>query len=714
MVHRALWCLTGILALIAAGEGEACAQKKAPPSQENRTSTIRSAPVRFEVSSINFEGNRILTTTELSNQMLTRETPGWLGKFLFNSISERMGRKNEYLDHVTFSSDLDRLKKYCVNHGFHDAEIDTQLRYDTNRLSVDIQVLISEGRRAIVDAIEYRGLVYEPQSIQEDVFGSPRIQKGDPFVLPVLEEEVNRVLTILRNSRYPNSQYLRDSSGAMRYASTGNYHVVLSFRMGKQYRFGPVTVVQEIDSLRSPEPRTDITDEIIVDHLDYAPGEFYGAHKIANSQVDLNRLGILDLRSIKQNVPDPQDTSTTVPTTVTYLPRDRNELAPEIIVSDDNAAFNLGLGLGYTRRNFFGGARTASTRLRFRTQTLGAVGSSFDKNSDAVSTVDLTYEVQQPTVLTNRIRGTWSFGGIIDKQKPYLQYILRNKFGFNGRFADFTTGYLDWTLEFVDLKLNSYFQSAASDPAQQLQLLRIQERQFNSILGFTIQRDRSNDVFSPSDGFIHSLTLEEAGILPVLLRNTFPNIPYTQFYRVLGTARWYFDLTDHRFTVLALKVKGGIEGKYGESASDTSRSIPQTHRFFGGGSSSVRGWASRELIAGGNPQLGGNLTLEGSVELRVNVLQSMRDGLLDKLWLVQFVDVGNVWGDATEFDLRSIAIATGIGLRYDTFFGPFRIDWGFRVYNPGEVAGRQWITQRKFFGQTLKEGIFHFGIGHAF
>jgi outer membrane protein insertion porin family len=712
---RALWCLTGILALIAAGEGQAYAQRKAPPAQENRSSAVRSAPVRFEVSSITFEGNRVLTTTELSNQMLTRETPGWLGKFLYNSISERMGRKNEYLDHVTFSSDLDRLRKYYVNHGFHEAEIDTQIRYDTTRFNADIRLLITEGRRAIIDTIEYHGLVYEPISIQEDLVGSPRIQKGDPFVLPVLEEEVNRVLTILRNSRYPNARYLRDSSGAMRYASTGNYRVVLSFRMGKQYRFGPVTVVQEIDSLRSPEPRADITDEIIVDHLDYAPGEFYGAHKIANSQVDLNRLGILELRSIKQNVPDPQDTSTTVPTTVTYLPRDRNELAPEVIVSDDNAAFNLGLGLGYTRRNFFGGARTASTRLRFRTQTIGAVGSSFDKNSDAVSTVDLTYEVQQPTVLTNKIRGTWSFGGIIDKQKPYLQYILRNKFGFTGRMAEFTTGYLDWTLEFVDLKLNSYFQSAASDPAQQLQLLRIQERQFNSILGFTIQRDKSNDLFSPSDGFIHSLTLEEAGILPVLLRNTFPNIPYTQFYRVMGTTRWYFDLSDHRFSILALKLKGGIEGKYGESTGDTSRSIPQTHRFFGGGSSSVRGWASRELIAGNeDPQLGGNLSLEGSVELRVNVLQSMRDGLLDKLWLVSFVDVGNIWADATEFNLKSVAIATGIGLRYDTFFGPFRIDWGFRVYNPGEVAGRQWITQRKFFGQTLKEGIFHFGIGHAF
>jgi outer membrane protein insertion porin family len=712
---RALPSLKGLLLLLVlVGSLQAPAQKKAPVLQESRTGTNRPSPVRYEVASIIFEGNQIITSTELSAQMLTRETPGWLGKFLFNSISERLGRKNEYYDPITFSSDLDRLKRYYVNHGFNEAAIDTQMQYDADRGIVDLRLTIAEGRRSLIDTIDYRGLVYDPYAIYEEIYGSPKIQKGDPFNLTLLEEEVNRVLVILRNMHYPNSRYLRDSSSAVRYASSGNYRVVLSFRSGKQYRFGDIAVVQEIDSLRSPEPRTDITDDIILDHMDYAPGDLYGADKIANSQVNLNRLGILELRSIKENVPSPQDTSTRVPTTVTYLPRDKNELAPEVIVSDDYGAFNLGLGLGYTQRNFFGGARIASTRIRFQTQTLGAVGRSFDKNSDAVSTVDLTYEIQQPTVLTNRIRGTWSFSGIIDKQKPYLQYILRNKFGFTGRFAEFTTGYLDWTLEFVDLRLNSSFQVYKNDPELQLQILRIQQQQFNSILGFTIQRDKSNDLFSPSAGFVHSLTIQEAGLLPLLLRRTFPSIPFTQFYRLSAIGRWYYDLSDHRFSILALKAKGGIEGKYGESHGDTNRTIPQTHRFYGGGSSSVRGWASRELIASGDPQLGGNLAFEGSVELRVNLLQSLRDGVLDKLWFVQFVDVGNVWVEASDLSFRTMGVAAGLGLRYDTFFGPFRIDWGFRVYNPSESPGKRWITQRRLFGQTFKQGVFHFGIGHAF
>ncbi len=84
------------------------------------------------------------------------------------------------------------------------------------------------------------------------------------------------------------------------------------------------------------------------------------------------------------------------------------------------------------------------------------------------------------------------------------------------------------------------------------------------------------------------------------------------------------------------------------------------------------------------------------------------------MWIVQFFDFGNLWPKVGDFRVRDIALAAGIGFRYDTFFGPFRIDWGFRIYDPAEPAGRYWITQKRLLGQTFKEGVFHFGIGHAF
>ena len=316
------------------------------------------------------------------------------------------------------------------------------------------------------------------------------------------------------------------------------------------------------------------------------------------------------------------------------------------------------------------------------------------------------------------VEGSWSFSYILDKEIPYLQKIFQNKFGFTNRFTESTSGFLDWTLETVASAKNDSFYVGSSNLLVQQQIRLLQLQQFNSILAFTIQRDVTNDLFSPSEGTITSAELDEAGLFPLLLQGVFPNLPISQFYRVILTGRWYTEAAAHRYSILAFKLKGGFEDKYGGARSDTSIVIPQTHRFYAGGGNSIRGWNSRDLIAGGSSpyagQLGGNLDLEGSVELRTNILQSLRDGIFDKIWLVQFIDAGNVWTQMSDFRPNTVAIAAGIGIRYDTFFGPFRIDWGFRIYNPSEPPGQQWITQRQLFGQTFKEAIFHFGIGNAF
>jgi outer membrane protein insertion porin family len=674
---------------------------------------------RSEITSIRFEGNETLPTSELRQVLVTRETPGFFNKFLYNSISEKLGRKNEYYNTVIFSGDLERLRKYYKNRGFLEVQIDSQLAFSRDESSVDITVNVREGYRSVVDSLTYRGIVDAPATIWQDVRSGPKIARGDPYNSMLLEDEVKRVLRIFYNTGYPNAIFVRDSSAATHYASTRNFSVVLTFSAGKRFVFGPITIVQLTDSVRGTAKREDITDDIILRHLDYKSGDVYSLENRINSEKNLNRLGVFDLQRIDVAIPPNADTSIYVPSHIAIRPRDKHELAPELIISNENSAFNLGAGLAYSNRNFLGGARIFSTSLRFRTQTLREFPNYFVTSSDAIANLDLTFEVLQPYIFTNKIKGTWAFSFIIEKQLPYRLNIARNKLGITDRFAEYTTGFLDWTLEAVDQKLNPNFHGDPNDPdiAEQLRLLSAYPKQLNSILAYTMQRDRSNDVFSPSDGFVHSVTVEEAGILPMVAKHLFKRLPFTQFYMVSALGRWYTDLTTHRFSILAFKAKVALEGKWGESRSDTSRLIPQTYRFYAGGSGSLRGWNSRELIAHGDAstaQLGGNLLIEGSVELRTALLQSLHDGLFDKFWIVQFLDVGDLWQEARDFRYQEIAINAGLGLRYDTFFGPFRIDWGFRIYNPMEPVGQRWITQRKLFAQTFKEGVFHFGIGHAF
>lgn len=667
----------------------------------------------FEISSVKLEGNHTLTTKELEALMVTNETPGFFNKAL-HSISDKLGKANEYLNTVTLGGDVEQLHRYYVNRGFSEVRIDTSLRFSPADSTVDILIRIDEGYQSTIDTLTYRGLQETSPPVRAEIAQNPRISQGDHFSSALLEQEIARVLRILNNQGYPNARYVRDSSHAWRYASTRNYAVVLTFDPRHLYWFGDIHIRQEVDTLREVLPRTDITDDIILKQLDYKPGDLYNLDEKITSEQNLNRLGLFDLRKLDTPVPPEGDTSRFIPSFITIRPRDRHEVSPELLVSDENGAFNLGTGISYTHRNFFGGARTFSTHLRFRTQTLNAFPNFFGRNTDAVSNLDLTFEMLQPYILTNKVRGTWSFSFIVDKEKPYLQNIFKNQFSLNDRLAEFTTGVLDWSLESISLHWNGNFRVDSTNAETLRQLRLIQPTQFNSILSFTISRDMSNDRFSPSEGFIHSATFEEAGVLPLLLKGAIPDLPFTQFYRVDLLGRWYFDLAGHRYSIFALKLRGGIEEKYGETRSDPTRGIPQTHRFFAGGSNSVRGWNSRDLIATGNPQFGGNLIFEGSMEHRWNTLQSLHDDFLDKIWLISFLDWGNLWSEVKDFQVRDIAIAAGLGLRYDTFFGPFRIDWGIRVYNPGEKPSQRWITQRKLLGQTFSEGIFHFGIGHAF
>ncbi|HCV41947.1 MAG TPA: hypothetical protein DGH68_00565 [Bacteroidetes bacterium] len=666
----------------------------------------------FEVTSVTVNGNDHFSSGELLAQLVTRETPGFFNRFLYYSISDRLGRKREFFSFATFMEDIQRLHRYYGDRGFHEVQIDTSLEFSVEDNSVDIHFAINEGYRSIIDTLIFKGIVDVPEFVYEDMQSSPKLSSKDPFDRAMLDEEVLRVRKILWDAGYPNARFLRDSSSATHYASTRNYVVTIAFDIGRRYQWGDVSIKNELELARD-----DITPGIILRQLDYKVGDFYSSATRLSSEQNLNRVGIFDQVRIEAVASSNPDSCCYVMSNITVRPKDKHELAPELLISDENNAFNLGAGIGYSNRNFLGGARTFSTRLRFRTQTIDEFPDYFGIGTNAVSNIDLSFEMLQPYIFTNKIRGSWTFSLIRDKQIPYRQDIVRNKFGFTDRFADFTTGILEWSLERISLDRNPNYPDSSSDPETQAQIDKLRELekqvQFNSIISFTITRDKTNDLFRPSQGFIHTLTIQESGLLPLLLgRAQTTRLPFTQYYGITLLGRWYFDLTDHRFSIFAMKLKAGYQDKYGESRADDSRAI--TYRYYAGGGGSVRGWKSRDLSATGDPLFGGNVACEGSFEIRTNILQSFRDDFLDKIWIVNFVDFGNVWGKLHDLSITDVAIAAGIGFRYDTFFGPFRLDYGFRVYNPAEPKGQQWIVDRQFFGQTLKEGIIQFGIGHAF
>jgi outer membrane protein assembly factor BamA len=146
--------------------------------------------------------------------------------------------------------------------------------------------------------------------------------------------------------------------------------------------------------------------------------------------------------------------------------------------------------------------------------------------------------------------------------------------------------------------------------------------------------------------------------------------------------------------------------------------VPFNRRYYAGGSQSVRGWSGRTLSAGGEAQgpFGGNAIVETSAEFRWQLFPGAKNIYSFEpalVWLVGFIDAGNLWGEPSKIRVDEAAIAMGIGFRYNMFFGPIRIDYGVRAYDPGATE-RQWFYQRAFRAEVLAKGHIFFGIGHAF
>ncbi|MFI5250946.1 MAG: outer membrane protein assembly factor [Bacteroidota bacterium] len=669
----------------------------------------------LEVVKIRFLGNVSFSDDILQNIIESKESPNSFSKFLYHISANKLGSKPEYYDDAVFHSDALRLESFYRDEGYYSVIISPESRIDTAKNQTTLLFLITENARSLVDSVEYKGINDLEQGLKDDIYRDPVIKKFRPYQKALADEEIKRVLGILHNYGYPSARLDAQNSGAYHYLSSNNFFLQFTFMHGRWRQFGDVNI--KIDP-----PRPDIEDYMITRHLDFIKGDTYSEQRRVASQRNLNRLDLFEGVRISQ--PAISDTGPTeIPLQILARPRDRHELSPELSVSDENNAFNLGLGVGYTNRNFLGDGRTGNIDAKIRAQSLTSwnyhqvfFGNGL-KDTSVVGALELQFQILQPYLFSKNMTGSWTTSLLAEKQQPYILSIVRNRIGVSNRFAELTYGLFDWTLERVSPE---FLSSDTIGTAAELASRREEDQpQFNSILTATLQRDKTNDIFSPSSGFFNSITIEESGILPELLPTLRKNLPFTQYYKVVLFGRWYKALSADTGRIFALKLKSGYQSKYGESrAADIN--IPLNRRFFGGGSGSLRGWRARELGAMQDQslvQFGGNFMFEGSAEMRINHFKGMgKWGFIrwDNIWGVYFFDWGNVWSDAGDFRVSQIAMAAGLGFRYDTFFGPFRIDYGFKVYDPAAEEGRKTIFQNRFFADTFNHGVIQFGIGHAF
>ncbi|MCX7761831.1 MAG: BamA/TamA family outer membrane protein [Candidatus Kryptonium sp.] len=641
----------------------------------------------FELKKISFQGNKTLTQRELYSVIVSRQSPSKFWQILYK-INERLGDKPQYLERIRLINDIINLRNYYLDNGFFDVKIDTLIDYNHEDKTASLTFLIQEGQPYLIDKIEFTGFDEVPESLKAILFDFSILKLGKRYRRTDVEAEIQRILNLLYDNGYPKAYV--DRAKVRVFVDSVRKVVSVFVPFNPDGRF----IIRDIKIFFEEPGRMKISEELITRELEFKSGELYNQSLILRSESNLAQIGLFEIVRIGVGQMEEKDTINFADINVSVVTRNKQDISPSIYFSDERNAFNVGVSLDYQNRNFLGGGRNFSASLRFQIQSLNLKNLPTLTDTISAGLIETNLKLNQPYLLGRRIPSEFSLSLMIDKQKNYTLNIARNRVRFIYKPSDEYSGFFDWDIEGIDIR----FQKAV-DPL----LEKLYQRQLNSILTLTFQIDRTDDLIYPRSGYAHLISVEEGGIVPYFLGMMgIKVLPFSQYYKFGWLYRRFFSLNN---SVFAFKFKLGIANEFfiKSERKFELQPIPINRRFFAGGSASVRGWRVRELGTVPEPSLGGNVLIEGNFENRIIFWKNFGT--------VFFVDLGNLWDDLKYVKLNQFAVAAGFGFRYLTFFGGFRLDFGFKIYDPGSYTK---LIFNKTAKQILKEMVFHIGVGQTF
>ncbi|MBI4844212.1 MAG: outer membrane protein assembly factor BamA [Nitrospirae bacterium] len=141
-------------------------------------------------------------------------------------------------------------------------------------------------------------------------------------------------------------------------------------------------------------------------------------------------------------------------------------------------------------------------------------------------------------------------------------------------------------------------------------------------------------------------------------------------------------------TVLSLR------GRFGYASGFNGEELPLYERFYVGGINSVRGLSFGEA-GPRNPngeRIGGNKELIFNAELIFPIAKEA------KLKGVLFFDAGSAFENTENISVGKLRPTTGAGLRWNSPFGPIRLEWGFNLdQKPDETSSKIEFTMGGVF-----------------
>lgn len=657
----------------------------------------------------------------------------------FNRFIRRIGEAPVVYDSNETIATLEDLNVALKNHGFYHARV----KADTivKKRCVSLKYQIYPGLRTYVGNIHYE---FDDSTIKQTVLktiSSSKLYRGMPLDVSLLNEERSRIVNLLRNQGYYNlhKEYVsfRADTAANDYGVDLTLRIkqpseIDSLRAYRKYKLRHVNVYEDVSHGEHVDTtqyhglnilynkRLKMFRRVYNNHTYIRPDSIFRANDLRNTYSNINSLPSVGYTAVRFR--EAQTDSALLDCDINVNLNMPNSISAEIEGTNTSGNLGAALVLTYANRNIFRGAESLSLKLRGAYEAITGLEEYNNQNYLEYSAeVGLRFPSMLLPWFSERKKQ-----GLKASSELSMMYDSQNRPEFHRRVLTGAWTYRwsptaapQWKHRFDLISLNYVFMPWISDSFRREYLegddphyaiLRYSyENLFIMKMGysFTYNSLKSTSAMGlyQTNGYQIRFNVETAGNLLYGISKLFGtqrtsngqyslmNIAYSQY------AKFDFDyaksfVIDDRNS-LALHSAFGIALPYGNSSI-----LPYEKRYFAGGANSVRGWGVRELGPGSYKGHDGKIDfINQTGNLKLDLSVEYRTHLFWKFHAAAFVDAGNIWNTRNYADqpggqfrfnrfYKQIAVAYGLGLRFNLDYFILRLDGGMKAINPTIESGK--------------------------
>lgn len=619
------------------------------------------------------------------------------------------------------------------------------------RAAVDYKLDFKKKKKVIVVYNLHPGPLYHIASVNYDIQDDgvadflkindngnfkPGLHAGMPFLTNELDNERKAITKYLNNNGY--FKFHKDFITYSADSVSGSTDVGLTLHLHKfnaggknpeephtRYKINDVTYYSNDESNNIPLRQSVLEENTLIE-----PGAYFNSDALQKTYNRFSRLQIVKYTNIRFNeLPDSDKLNCDIGISTNKI----NSIIFQPEGTNTAGDFGAAASLTYENKNLFRGAETFSIKLRgafeaitglegyqnqdyeeysletklvFPRLVVPFLSRNFKKQSAAITELAASYNMQNRPEFHRRL---FSAG---------LRYrwddAVHNR-KYNVDLIDLNYIYMPWISK-------TFKEEYLDDVDSRNSILRYNyEDLFIMKLGFGMSFNNGDEAYK--------FNIETAGnLLNGISRLIGSNVNSDNQYTLFNIAFAQYVKGDFDYTRmfrfdsrnnLAFHFGFGIAYPYGNS-----RILPFEKRYFSGGANSVRGWSVRGLGPGKFKGSNGSIDFinqTGDVKLDLNL--EFRSFLFWKIYGAVFVDAGNIWTlryyeeqPGGQFDIKDfykqIAVAYGIGIRFNFDFFILRFDMGMKAINPAYDTQQEHYAI--FHPDFSRDFAFHFAVGLPF